>query len=246
MSTIPEKKKLIIDPASNFASPKTWRTQRDAINLLLISSCNCEQSWFVGTKPWYTDIQLHLFPQIQASPHCSRVKIWDLCSCQQPGNPTHPGKHAQPHQRLCTPCSWTRWERTAKHGCNRGGSHFLSQACTYQRDYSKSKRIPSLLRNPSTLACPLALASRHSHHSSFCPLSHTPLLFTQCNLDFLPPWEGQKLFERNLRGAEIERGKNCSKVGWVRWDFIKHKTKRTPKHKLKEQKLYAFVQCNFV
>lgn len=237
MSTIPEKKKLIIDPGSNFDSQKTWRAQTDAINLFLISSCNCEQSWFVGTKLWYTDTQLHLFPQIQASPRCSRVKLWDFCSCQQLGNLTQPGKRAQPRQPLCARCSWTWWERTAKHGCNRAGSRSPSQACTYQLDYSQSRRVPSLLWNPSTLACPLALASRHSHHSSFCPkrdsfISHSIIIHTV-----------QHRFSFSMKGAEIV--KTVQKL--VEWDEMRfYKNKKNPKHELEEQKLYAFVQCNFV
>lgn len=150
----------------------------------------------MGTKP-STDIQLHLFPQIQASPHCSRVKLWDLCSCPQPSNLIHPGKCGQPHQPLFAHCSWTLRERTAKHGCNKGRSAFLSQACTYQLNYPKSRRIPSLLCSPSALPCPLPLASQHCHHSSSCPkwdsfISHSIIIHT-----------AQRRFSFFSRGTEI-------------------------------------------
>lgn len=78
-----------------------------------------------------------------------------------------------------------------------GGKWFLSQACAYQLGYSKSRRIPSLLWNPSTLAYPLALPSWHSHHCSLCPkwvsfISHSIIIHTL-----------QSRFPFSMRGAEI-------------------------------------------
>lgn len=162
------------------------------------------------------------FLKIQASPHCSRVKLWDLRSCQQHGNLTHPGKPPNPTSPCALPAlerSERWWERTAKQGCSKAGSIFLARPELTNWITQKAGGFPAF--HGIHLHWPVYW--HWLHDIPIAPLSvlNGPLYLTL----HYHSHSAAQIFFLHERGRNC---KNCSKVGWVRWDFITHKTKRTP------------------